>query len=176
MQPPIERMVLNIKKSFNETLGLKYSWYHHFSRHAMLLILSLILLLLLVITRLALIFAVISGALLLRNELVQMRGGRLGVYCRVTLRAFIDRYGRKPGFIIAALHFALSSVGMAKFWSNVFFNHVLFQPASKWSALSPMYIVSKLSLQLRYGGRTYVNQLTICISILVTNLIKLFTC
>lgn len=85
-----------------------------------------------------------------------------------------DKYGRKPGLLIAAVIFALSSLAMA------------FSPtrdsliASRFCAgigvgmasmLSPMYIAEISPAHLR-GRMVAINQLTIVIGILVTSLVN----
>lgn len=129
-------------------------------------------------------FAVISGALpFLRTEFALnawwegFLTGSLALGCIVgCLLAgnLSDSYGRRPGLMIAALIFALSSLGMAfSVGLNVF---VLMRFAAgigvgMASMLSPLYIAEVSPASIR-GRNVAINQLTIVIGILVTNLIN----
>jgi len=129
-------------------------------------------------------FAVISGALpFLRTEFslnAWWEGfltGSLALGCIVGCLAagkIADSYGRKPGLAIAAIVFAVSSVGMA------FANGLSFFVAMRFAAgigvgmasmLSPMYIAEVSPAKVR-GRNVAINQLTIVIGILVTNLVN----
>ena len=129
-------------------------------------------------------FAVISGALpFLRTEFgldVWEEGfltGSLGLGCIagcLFIGAFTDRYGRKPGLLLAALIFALSSAGMAFSQGFAFFVTMRFAAGigvGMASMLSPMYIAEISPAAVR-GRNVAINQLTIVIGILVTNLVN----
>jgi len=129
-------------------------------------------------------FAVISGALpFLRTEFVLdvwkegFLTGSLGLGCIagcLFAGGFTDRYGRKPGLLIAAFIFAVSSAGMA--FSNGFNFFITMRFAAgigvgMASMLSPMYIAEVSPAHVR-GRNVAINQLTIVIGILVTNLVN----
>ena len=129
-------------------------------------------------------FAVISGALpFLRQQFgldVWSEGfltGSLGLGCIagcLFTGVFADRYGRKPGLLLAALIFALSSGGMAS--ANTFSFFVVMRFAAgigvgMASMLSPLYIAEVSPAAVR-GRNVAINQLTIVIGILVTNLVN----
>lgn len=87
---------------------------------------------------------------------------------------FADRFGRKPGLMLAALIFALSSIGMALATSLAFFIGFRFLAGigvGMASLLSPMYIAEISPAHIR-GRNVAINQLTIVTGILVTNLIN----
>jgi sugar porter (SP) family MFS transporter len=129
-------------------------------------------------------FAVISGALpFLREQFfldVWQEGfltGSLGLGC-ITGCLFtgvlVDKYGRKPGLLLAAFIFALSSAGMAYATSFSFFIAMRFTAGigvGIASMLSPMYIAEVSPAAVR-GRNVAINQLTIVIGILVTNLVN----
>lgn len=129
-------------------------------------------------------FAVISGALpFLRTEFVLdvwkegFLTGSLGLGCIagcLFAGGFTDRYGRKPGLLLAASIFAVSSAGMA--FSNGFSFFITMRFAAgigvgMASMLSPMYIAEVSPAPVR-GRNVAINQLTIVIGILVTNLVN----
>ncbi len=129
-------------------------------------------------------FAVISGALpFLRTEFALnawwegFLTGSLALGCIVgCLLAgnLSDRYGRKPGLMLAALIFALSSLGMA--FSSGLSIFVMMRFAAgvgvgMASMLSPMYIAEVSPASIR-GRNVALNQLTIVIGILITNLVN----
>lgn len=129
-------------------------------------------------------FAVISGALpFLRTEFaLQAWGegfltGSLGLGCIVgclVAGTLVDRYGRKPGLLIAAFIFALSSLGMAAASSFTLFVLMRFAAGigvGMASMLSPLYI-AEISPAEDRGRNVAINQLTIVIGILVTNLVN----
>lgn len=129
-------------------------------------------------------FAVISGALpFLRIEFgldAWWEGfltGSLALGCIVgCLLAgnLADRYGRKPGLMLAALIFAVSSLGMAFSSGLTVFIMMRFAAGigvGMASMLSPMYIAEISPASIR-GRNVAINQLTIVIGILVTNLVN----
>lgn len=129
-------------------------------------------------------FAVISGALpFLRTEFLLnawwegFLTGSLALGCIVGCLAagkIADGYGRKPGLAIAAIVFAVSSVGMA--FSTTLSVFVVMRFAAgigvgMASMLSPMYIAEVSPAKVR-GRNVAINQLTIVIGILITNLVN----
>ncbi len=129
-------------------------------------------------------FAVISGALpFLRTEFMLdawwegFLTGSLALGCIVgCLMAgkLADQYGRKPGLSLAALIFALSSLGMAFAEGLTFFVIMRFAAGigvGMASMLSPMYIAEISPAKIR-GRNVAINQLTIVTGILITNLVN----
>lgn len=87
-----------------------------------------------------------------------------------------DRYGRKPGLMIAALIFALSSIGIAFASSLTLFVVMRFIAGigvGMASMLCPMYIAEISPANVR-GRNVAINQLTVVIGILITNLVNYF--
>ncbi|MVN92133.1 sugar porter family MFS transporter [Mucilaginibacter aquatilis] len=85
-----------------------------------------------------------------------------------------DRYGRKPGLMLSAAVFAFSSFGMAVAGNLFFFVAMRFAAGigvGMASMLSPMYI-AEVSPALIRGRNVAINQLTIVIGILITNLVN----
>lgn len=85
-----------------------------------------------------------------------------------------DKWGRKPGLLIAAVIFALSSLGVALSPSRDVFIAARFCAGigvGMASMLSPMYIAEISPAHLR-GRMVAINQLTIVIGILITNLVN----
>ncbi len=85
-----------------------------------------------------------------------------------------DKYGRKPGLLIAAAIFALSSLAMAFSSSRDIFIGARFCAGAgvgMASMLSPMYIAEISPAHIR-GRMVAINQLTIVLGILITNLIN----
>jgi SP family xylose:H+ symportor-like MFS transporter len=131
-------------------------------------------------------FAVISGALpFLRTEFqldAWWEGfltGSLALGCiigcliagRVT-----DRYGRKPGLMLSAFIFAVSSIAIAVSPDLTFFVVMRFIAGigvGMASMVCPMYIAEISPAKVR-GRNVAINQLTIVIGILVTNLVNYF--
>ncbi|MEO5685643.1 MAG: sugar porter family MFS transporter [Chitinophagaceae bacterium] len=129
-------------------------------------------------------FAVISGALPFLRTAFQLTTwwegfltGSLALGCiagclfagRIT-----DRYGRKPGLMIAAVVFAVSSLGMALSNSLTVFIAMRFAAGigvGMASMLSPMYIAEVSPAAVR-GRNVAINQLTIVLGILITNLVN----
>lgn len=129
-------------------------------------------------------FAVIAGALpFLRTEFALdpwwegFLTGTLALGCIVgSLWAgnLADRYGRRPGLICAALIFAVSSIGMAYAPSLTVFLIMRFMAGigvGMASMLSPLYIAEVSPAHVR-GRNVAINQLTIVIGILITNLVN----
>ena len=132
-------------------------------------------------------FAVISGALpFLKIQFAinswWAEGGLTGslalgciVGCLLAGR-IADRYGRKPGLMIAAIIFSLSSVAIA--FAKVLTYFVIMRFAAgigvgMASMLCPMYIAEVSPASVR-GRNVAINQLTVVIGILITNLINYF--
>lgn len=85
-----------------------------------------------------------------------------------------DKYGRKPGLLLAASIFAVSSLGMAFSPSRDFFIVSRFAAGigvGMASMLSPMYIAEISPAGFR-GRLVAINQLTIVLGILITNLVN----
>ena len=131
-------------------------------------------------------FAVIAGALpFLRNEFMLdawwegFLTGSLALGCIVGCLAagrIADGYGRKPGLMLAAAIFAVSSLGMAFAGSLTVFIAMRFAAGigvGMASLLSPMYIAEISPAKVR-GRNVAINQLTVVVGILVTNLINYF--
>lgn len=129
-------------------------------------------------------FAVISGALpFLRIEFLLnpwwegFLTGSLALGCIVgclIAGKLADLYGRKPGLAVAALIFAVSSLGMAFSHSLTVFVLMRFAAGigvGMASMLSPMYIAEVSPAAVR-GRNVAINQLTIVIGILITNLVN----
>lgn len=129
-------------------------------------------------------FAVISGALpFLRNvfELTPIwegfLTGSLAIGCIIgCLLAgnIADKYGRRPGLMLAAAIFAISSAGMAYSSSLTEFIMMRFSAGvgvGMASMLSPMYIAEISPASIR-GRNVAINQLTIVTGILITNLVN----
>ena len=131
-------------------------------------------------------FAVISGALpFLRIEFALdpwwegFLTGSLALGCIIgSLIAgkSSDLYGRRPGLMCSALIFAVSSVGMAlsdSLTTFIFMRFFAGLGVGMASMLSPMYIAEISPATIR-GRNVAINQLTIVIGILVTNLCNYF--
>ncbi|HWJ25187.1 MAG TPA: sugar porter family MFS transporter [Flavisolibacter sp.] len=129
-------------------------------------------------------FAVISGALpFLRTQFgltswwEGFLTGSLALGCMVgclIAGTVADKYGRKPGLMTAALIFALSSLGMAFSSGLAVFVMMRFAAGigvGMASMLSPMYIAEVSPAHVR-GRNVAINQLTIVIGILITNLVN----
>lgn len=85
-----------------------------------------------------------------------------------------DKYGRKPGLLVAAAIFAISSLAMAFSFSRDTFIAARFSAGigvGMASMLSPMYIAEISPAHIR-GRMVAINQLTIVLGILFTNLIN----
>ncbi|MEB0262051.1 sugar porter family MFS transporter [Mucilaginibacter sp. 10I4] len=129
-------------------------------------------------------FAVISGALPFLKVQFHLSAlaegfltGSLALGCMagsLIAGKLADNYGRRPALIVAALIFALSSVAMALSGTlNIF---ILFRFAAgigvgMSSMLSPLYI-SEISPAAVRGRNVAINQLTVVLGILITNLVN----
>jgi sugar porter (SP) family MFS transporter len=85
-----------------------------------------------------------------------------------------DRYGRRPGLLLAAAIFGVSSIAMALAPDrNAFiaFRFVAGIGVGMASMLSPVYIAEIAPAHLR-GRMVAINQLTVVIGILITNLVN----
>lgn len=131
-------------------------------------------------------FAVISGALpFLRTQFALdpvwegFLTGSLALGCIVgclIAGKLADRYGRKPGLMVAALIFAVSSIGIAFAQTLTYFIVLRFAAGigvGMASMLCPMYIAEVSPAEVR-GRNVAINQLTVVIGILVTNLVNYF--
>lgn len=129
-------------------------------------------------------FAVISGALPFLRPYFGLNAwwegfltGSLALGCMVgcvLAGNLADRYGRRPGLMLAALIFALSSLGMA--FSTGLTGFILMRffagiGVGMASTLSPLYIAEISPAEVR-GRNVSINQLTIVIGILITNLVN----
>lgn len=129
-------------------------------------------------------FAVISGALPFLRTTFGLTPwwegfltGSLALGCIagcLIAGALAERFGRRPGLMTAAIVFALSSIGMALSGSLTVFIAMRFAAGigvGMASMLSPMYIAEISPASVR-GRNVAINQLTIVIGILVTNLVN----
>lgn len=129
-------------------------------------------------------FAVISGALPFLRKMFDLSPlwegfltGSLALGCIIgclVAGKFADRYGRRPGLMLAAFIFAVSSLGMA--FSSGLTVFILMRFAAgigvgMASMLSPLYIAEISPAKIR-GRNVAINQLTIVIGILITNLVN----
>ena len=129
-------------------------------------------------------FAVIAGALpFLREQFALTPAwegfltGTLALGCIagcLIAGKLADKYGRKPGLLLAALIFAISAIGMGISRSLTFFLVMRFAAGigvGMASILSPLYIAEVSPAAMR-GRNVSINQLTIVFGILITNLIN----
>ncbi|MBO0360557.1 sugar porter family MFS transporter [Hymenobacter sp. BT186] len=131
-------------------------------------------------------FAVISGALPFLRQQFGLTAwwegfltGSLALGCMagcLVAGQLADRYGRRPGLLLAAGIFLVSSVGMAVAPGLGLFVVARFAAGigvGMASMLSPLYIAEVSPAAVR-GRNVAINQLTIVIGILVTNLVNYF--
>ncbi|PWK80475.1 sugar porter (SP) family MFS transporter [Mucilaginibacter oryzae] len=131
-------------------------------------------------------FAVISGALpFLRKEFALdpvwegFLTGSLALGCIVgciIAGRIAEKYGRKPGLMVAAFIFAVSSIGIAFSTGLTYFLVLRFAAGigvGMASMLCPMYIAEISPAQVR-GRNVAINQLTVVLGILITNLCNYF--
>jgi SP family xylose:H+ symportor-like MFS transporter len=131
-------------------------------------------------------FAVISGALpFLRTEFLLdawwegFLTGSLALGCMagcLIAGKLAEKYGRRPGLMLSALIFAVSSLGMAFSHGLTIFIIMRFAAGigvGMASMLSPMYIAEISPANIR-GRNVAINQLTIVSGILITNLVNYF--
>jgi sugar porter (SP) family MFS transporter len=129
-------------------------------------------------------FAVISGALPFLRIVYGLNAwwegfltGSLALGCMagcLLAGNLADRYGRRPGLLVAALIFAISSVGLAVSTTLSLFIAMRFMAGigvGMASMLSPLYIAEVSPARVR-GRNVSINQLTIVVGILVTNLVN----
>lgn len=129
-------------------------------------------------------FAVISGALpflkeqFLFNEYWEgFATASLALGCVVgciIAGSVADKYGRRPGLMIAAFIFLVSSIAMAFSSTRGVFTGARFVAGigvGMASMLSPLYIAEIAPAKIR-GRMVAINQLTIVIGILVTNIVN----
>jgi SP family xylose:H+ symportor-like MFS transporter len=129
-------------------------------------------------------FAVISGALPFLRTAFHLSSwwegfltGSLALGCIVgclLAGKLADKYGRKPGMMVAACIFALSSLGMAFSQGLAMFIVMRFSAGigvGMASMLSPLYIAEISPAHMR-GRNVAINQLTIGLGVLVTNLVN----
>lgn len=129
-------------------------------------------------------FAVISGALPFLRELFGLNeywegfttgSLALGAIIGCLIAGSVsDKYGRKPGLLLAAAIFMISSLAMAFAPQLNFFIFSRFMAGigvGMASMLSPMYIAEVSPAKYR-GRMVAINQLTIVIGILITNLVN----
>lgn len=129
-------------------------------------------------------FAVISGALPFLRTAFELSPwwegfltGSLALGCIagcLIAGRVADRYGRKPGLVAAAGIFAISSVGMAispHLTEFVIMRFTAGIGVGMASMLSPLYIAEVSPANVR-GRNVAINQLTIVLGILVTNLVN----
>lgn len=129
-------------------------------------------------------FAVISGALPFLQQQFGLNNFwegfatgslALGAILGCVIAGFFsDRFGRKPGLLLSAAIFALSSLAMAFSTGKEFFILSRFFAGvgvGMASMLSPMYIAEISPAHLR-GRMVAINQLTIVVGILITNIVN----
>jgi sugar porter (SP) family MFS transporter len=129
-------------------------------------------------------FAVISGALpFLQKQFAfnsYWEGFATGILAIGAIAGCIiagqvaDKYGRRPGLMLAAALFAISSLAMAFAPSRDFFLAARFAAGAgvgMASMLSPMYISEMAPAAIR-GRLVAMNQLTVVLGILITNLVN----
>jgi MFS transporter, SP family, xylose:H+ symportor len=125
-------------------------------------------------------FAVIAGALPFLKEQFSFNEywegfamASLALGCLVA-GSLSDKYGRKPGLMLAAFLFLISSLAMAFSTTRDLFIAARFVAGigvGMASMLSPLYIAEVSPANTR-GRMVAINQLTIVIGILITNLVN----
>ncbi|MBE7177334.1 MAG: sugar porter family MFS transporter [Mucilaginibacter polytrichastri] len=131
-------------------------------------------------------FAVISGALPFLRTTFALDAwwegfltGSLALGCMLGCMlagGIAERYGRRPGLMLSACIFAVSSLAIALSGSLLFFVVMRFAAGigvGMASMLCPMYIAEISPANVR-GRNVAINQLTVVIGILVTNLVNYF--
>jgi SP family xylose:H+ symportor-like MFS transporter len=131
-------------------------------------------------------FAVIAGALPFLKQIFQLNPwwegfltGTLAIGCMfgcISAGWFAERLGRKPSLMISAIIFTLSSIGIAFANTLPIFLMMRFCAGigvGMASMLSPMYIAEVSPAEIR-GRNVSINQLTIVLGILITNLVNYF--
>ncbi|MRG47320.1 sugar porter family MFS transporter [Chitinophaga sp. SYP-B3965] len=131
-------------------------------------------------------FAVISGALPFLREQFMLDAwwegfltGSLALGCIagcLIAGKLADKYGRKPGLMLAAFIFAVSSIAIAFSPGLTFFILMRFAAGigvGMASMLCPMYIAEISPAKVR-GRNVAINQLTVVLGILITNLVNYF--
>ncbi|MDO3626211.1 sugar porter family MFS transporter [Mucilaginibacter sp. BT774] len=129
-------------------------------------------------------FAVISGALPFLRTTFHLSSwwegfltGSLALGCIVgclVAGKIADKYGRRPGLICSAAIFAVSSMGMAfsaELWQFIAMRFAAGIGVGMASMLSPLYI-AEISPAHTRGRNVAINQLTIVLGILITNLVN----
>jgi sugar porter (SP) family MFS transporter len=129
-------------------------------------------------------FAVISGALPFLQKQFEFNsyweGFATGILAIGAIAGCIiaghvaNKYGRRPGLMLAAALFAVSSLAMAFAPSRDFFLAARFAAGAgvgMASMLSPMYISEMAPAAIR-GRLVAMNQLTVVLGILITNLVN----
>jgi sugar porter (SP) family MFS transporter len=129
-------------------------------------------------------FAVISGALPFLRTVFHLSPwwegfltGSLALGCIVgclLAGRIADRFGRRPGLVCSAAIFAVSSIGMAfssELWQFIAMRFSAGIGVGMASMLSPLYI-AEISPAHTRGRNVAINQLTIVLGILVTNLVN----
>jgi len=131
-------------------------------------------------------FAVIAGALPFLRSAFHLTAigegfltGSLALGCIagcLLAGTIAEWYGRKPGLMLAAIVFAVSSFGIAFSPGLVYFLVLRFAAGigvGMASMLCPMYIAEISPANVR-GRNVAINQLTIVLGILITNLVNYF--
>ncbi|AYL93911.1 sugar porter family MFS transporter [Mucilaginibacter celer] len=131
-------------------------------------------------------FAVIAGALpFLRKEFMLDSVAEGFLTASLALGCIVgcliagkiaEKYGRKPGLMVAAFIFAISSIGIALSAGLTYFLVLRFAAGigvGMASMLCPMYIAEISPAKVR-GRNVAINQFTVVLGILITNLVNYF--
>jgi MFS transporter, SP family, xylose:H+ symportor len=131
-------------------------------------------------------FAVITGALPFLKVQFQLDAywegfitASLALGCVIgclVAGSFSDKYGRKPGLMLAAFLFLISSIAMAFSFNRdvfIFARFVAGIGVGMASMLSPLYIAEVAPANTR-GRMVAINQLTIVIGIFITNVVNYY--